>query len=57
MQARNNLTTKAGFELVSTETIPFIHPAEVGCDDHEVHYVVNARKPVHFIFDIAIKVV
>lgn len=57
MQARNNLATKAGFELVPTETIPFVHPAEAGCDDHEMHLFVNARKPVHLIFDIATKII
>ncbi|MCJ1265085.1 hypothetical protein MMC22_004960 [Lobaria immixta] len=43
-QGWNNLVTKAGFELVSTERMPSIPLAESGGDDGKYYFVV-ARKP------------
>lgn len=43
-QGWNNLVIKAGFELVNTETRPFVPSAEAG-SSAETRYYVIARKP------------
>ncbi|MCJ1462860.1 hypothetical protein MMC07_001463 [Pseudocyphellaria aurata] len=44
-QGWNNLVTKAGFEIVCTEEVPFVPSAEAGSTS-ELRYHVIARKPV-----------
>ena len=44
-QGWNKVLSEAGFELVYTQTIPFVPPAEARSDD-EMQYFVIARKPV-----------
>ncbi|MCJ1463936.1 hypothetical protein MMC07_002545 [Pseudocyphellaria aurata] len=44
-QGWNNLVTKAGFEIVCTEEVPFVPSVEAGSDS-ELRYHVIARKPV-----------
>ncbi|MCJ1422955.1 hypothetical protein MMC29_000836 [Sticta canariensis] len=44
-QGWNNLVIKAGFEIVYTETRPFVPPAEAGSKD-EMRYYMIARKTV-----------